>query len=625
MNFISSTKTLFATLCLVMASLGSSWAQGVFYSEDFGGSFPTDWTRTEVVGNGQPSANWIYTTTGAAGPFATADIASTTAANGWMIFDSDLNCNDPEGQDAWLISPPINTLGKEDVWLKFQTFFRSFNDRPQVRVGSDMGNLESWATIEVFPGISVNEFGGSVDGNPSLNPQIIQLNLSEWAANQSAVRFAFQFLSSADTQNGGNLTGCGYNWQIDDVELTDIDPRPANDMRVNGFFAVAPNAATPANQLEPFGFIADIANIGSQTQNNVKLVMSITNSGGTEVFRDSLIYGSVASDSTAENVFFEELFLPGTTPDVYTATYSLSLNGVTDTDPSNNLQSFDFLVTDTLFAKELGATTSVAPASDNSFSYGNVFFVPNAGQSARHITFGVANPEDLGGRSVTTFLYKWDGTTPNGRDVEAGSYEIAAVNSYFFTGNEGTDLITIPVDIDGNDIPLDANSYYIAMVQYSADDDVNCFLLGADNYDYSAMNFISDSLDAPRYGAILDVSNTGTLDLLGFGLDLVPVVRLSTTGGTVATIEPQLPDNAVRVFPNPVKDVATLEFNLENNAENVNVKVVDMASRTLQNYSYEHLRNERVQLNVKDLANGTYFVRVRTDFGVRTLKLSVQH
>jgi len=52
------------------------------------------------------SSNWIYSTTGPQGPFDIGIITSTTAGNGFMIFDSDLNCEGP--QDVWLISPSFD-------------------------------------------------------------------------------------------------------------------------------------------------------------------------------------------------------------------------------------------------------------------------------------------------------------------------------------------------------------------------------------------------------------------------------------------------------------------------------------------------------------------------------------
>ena len=118
-------------------------AQDPFFTEDFEGGIPADWSNVEVVGNGQPSFVWVDSTEGPQGPFATDPIASTSADNGWALFDSDVNCNDPEGQDAWF-SPAIDGTDLSEVWIRFQTFYRSFNDRPQIRVGTDLEDLASW-------------------------------------------------------------------------------------------------------------------------------------------------------------------------------------------------------------------------------------------------------------------------------------------------------------------------------------------------------------------------------------------------------------------------------------------------------------------------------------------------
>lgn len=618
-----SNKFAIAILLLCFGS-ATAFAQGDFFTEDFAGGFPNDWTTVEVEGNGQPTSVWFYTTEGPTGSFATNPLASTTAANGWMIFDSDLNCNLGANQDSWLISPVIDCSQKEKVWLLFETFYRTYSDRPQVRVGTNLNDTASWVAIEVFPDITANQFGGVIEGDQNINPQTIEIDITDYAAGESNIYIAFQFLSSSETNNGGSPIGCAYNWQIDDVRLTDADPRPANDMRVNAFYAIAPNAVTPYTQVEPIGFIADIQNIGSETQDSPTLTMTIVNSNGDVVYQEDLDYGPIASDSLAENVFFPLEFDVPAVPDVYTATYSLAIDNP-DTDLSNNEREFTFAVSDSLFSKDLGATRSVAPAADESFTYGNVYFVPEGTDLyARYITFGVVNADELVGKSVTTYLYSWNGVT-DGRYIEPGDYAVLAFNSYFFDGNEGTDLITIPVDLDGAEIALEDNTYYIAAIEYATDDDQSCFLQAADNLDYAAMNFYTDSLNNPRYAGVLDVSNTGTLDLLGFGLDIVPVSRLSISSAPVGTTDIILPDGAVALFPNPVNELATLEFNLETPSSTVQVSVFDITGRMMQQQNFDNIKSERIQLNAKDLANGNYMVRVRTDAGIKTLKMAVQH
>ena len=613
-----------ALTCLLLAGLGSVSAQGVFFSETFTGSIPNTWTNRVVQGNNQPSSRWVFSTAGPQGSFAIDPVASTTGSTGFALFDSDLNCSHPNPQDAWLISPAINASNKQAVFLQFQTFYRSFNDRPQVRVGTNLNDLNSWATFEVFPGITANAFGGVLEGNANINPQLLTVDISEFAAGQANVYFAFQFLSTSETANGGNLTGCGYAWMVDDVILTDENPRPDNDMRVNAFYAVAPNAITPASQLEPIGFIADVANVGNQAQPSSKLTMTIVNEQEAVVFRDSLIYGNIASDSTAENVFFNNEYLPPASNQLYTATYNLSFANE-DEVPANNSQSFIFAVSDTLFAKEVRATRGVAPAASSSYTYGNVFYVPNGnGLFARYIGFGVSNVEDVADQEVSIFLYRWEGDTNGDLTVNTEETELLGFNSYTFTGEEGDELIWVSANEDGA-IALEDDYYYIPVVQYQDVNQVDFFLQASEDFDYAAMNFYTDSLGRPRYGAALNVGNSDEeLSLVGFGLDIVPVVRMSIGADiNVSTKETLLAADAVQLFPNPVSELATLSFRLSSPVQAL-VKVYNAAGQLVLSRTLAQVQNEQIQLSVNELPAGNYTVRIETAQGNTSLKMTVQ-
>ncbi len=576
-----------------------------------------------LLGNNQPSSAWIHTTVGPTGAFATAPLASTTASNGWMVFDSDLNCNIGVGQDAWLISPAVNTTGRETVFLSFQTFYRNFYDVANVRVGTNLNNLSSWATFPVFPGVGPNAFGG---GSANVNPQIINLDLTSAAAGQAAVYFAFQFRSTTN-EGPANLIGCAYAWQIDDVALLAGDPRAPNDMRVNDFFAFAPNAATPASQLEPFGFIADIQNVGSATQSASTLTVRIENSNEVEIFSTSINYGSIASDSTAENVFFPVQFTPPAVPDIYLGSYTLTLASGPDANPANNVKEFEFAVTDTTFSKELYATRTVAPAADDNYAYGNVYFMPNGNNfRASSVSFRMGNASQVAGRSLTTLLYKWNGDI-NGdlraNPAEYGSAPIA-FNSYTIVGDEAFNTVNIPIDLDNNIIPLENNAYYIIVVQYTTEDDQAFFLLANDDYDYQATYFYSDSLGAPRYAGALDVGNTNTYSLLGFGFDIVPVVRLHIQPIT-STQEELLAASSVSVFPNPANEQFTLSLNLDAPSSQVEISVMDVSGKVLSVQRYQNLYREKLTIPTAQLPSGTYNIRVRTDKGIVVKRMVVQH
>ncbi|MCO6480757.1 MAG: hypothetical protein J5I94_29215, partial [Phaeodactylibacter sp.] len=211
---------LVAFLCFAVSPIALI-AQEVFFEEDFGEG-AQNWSVIQIVGNGASSGFWRTTTTGPAGVFALNPLNSTTAANGWVQFDSDLNCN-PQGQDSWLVSPYIPTEGRTSIILSFETYYRTYNDRPQIRVGEAFTDYFTWDTYEIFPGLAVNDFGGETEGDPSLNPQYIQIDISPSVIGLDSFRFAFQFLSDATTFNGGTQGyGCAYSWQVDDVKLASV-------------------------------------------------------------------------------------------------------------------------------------------------------------------------------------------------------------------------------------------------------------------------------------------------------------------------------------------------------------------------------------------------------------------
>ncbi|MDZ4681262.1 MAG: T9SS type A sorting domain-containing protein [Saprospiraceae bacterium] len=619
-------KRYLPTLVGFLFLFQNTYSQSIFFSEGFNGAFPADWMAVKRQGGNDFASNWRRTTTGPQGGYATDPLNSTTASGGWMIFDSDLSCNHPNGgQDVWLISPPIDASTQEIVWLIFETYYRSFNDRPAIRIGSNLNDLDSWENIEVFPGIFATQFGGANEGDQGLNPQIIYMNFTEYLAGQSNLRFAFQFLSTSETDNGGDVIGCAFNWQIDDVKLADYDPRPDTDIRVNAFFGVAPNAITPLTQIEPIGFLADIRNSGKTVQPATTLQITIENSAGEVVHQDSVLFGSIAPDSTVQNVFFQSEYTPPPVAEVYTATY-FARTTLPDEVPANNSRSFVFEISDTLFAKQRGANEVITASGSNSYTFGNVFYVPNgSGLHARYLSFGIANAHQLAGKTVNTYLYRWNGDENNdflANPEEYGGGPVGA-NSYTFSGSEGNNLISVPIDFEGGSIALEANAHYIAAVQYQTNTQQLLFMRVSTEYDYHASYLYTDSMMQPRYAAVIDVGNTGSLDWTGFGLDLVPVVRLSV-GQMTATANRILPEGSAKIFPNPVSDRATIMLNLPQTSNQVLLQLYDCKGALHWQRQLRHVKQESVPLQFNRLDPGVYWLRVRTDSGMATLTVSVQ-
>ena len=78
------------------------------------------------------------------------------------------------------------------------------------------------------------------------------------------------------------------------------------------------------------------------------------------------------------------------------------------------------------------------------------------------------------------------------------------------------------------------------------------------------------------------------------------------------------------VYPNPAKDMVTLNVNL-GVADNANITVVDLMGRTVVNMGTQSLHSgeNQIQINTSNLENGLYYIRVTTDNGMTTNKLNV--
>ncbi len=606
--------TLIASLCLGATILQ---AQTPFFTEEFNGGIPMDWNAIEAIGDGTPSANWNWTDQGPQGTFAVAPLSSNSADNGWMIFDSDLNCSGE--QDAWLVAPQFDFSERESVFLRFETYYRSFNDRPTLEVSTDS---ITWESIEIFPGISANDFGGEGE-----NPQVVDINLTDLVAGESQVWLAFRFFSDASIQNGGDLAGCGYSWQIDDVQLFENDLRAQNDLRITTTYAIAPNFATPAGQVEEFGFFADLVNVGIDEQTGTTLSVEIVDQvSGETVYTVDEEIGTFPTNTAIQDRVFGGFTPPAEPNSLFVATYTLS-SDAEDGTPMDNTRSFEFLVSDTSFFKVLNGTIPTGPAADNSYSWGNSYYVPNDGQFARYATFAVNNPGELAGKDVSILLYEWEGDLDDDFVANPDEYNNApiAFNSYTFTGDE-MGAITVPVSVDEVGVALEGGNYYFVVVQYDADDGTNMEMIASDEHDYLGTYLRTDSLGAPRYAGMLDVGNTGEFSIIGFGFDVVPVMRLHVGDSpdlTTSAITVLSPENTVEVFPNPVQEKLTASVKLVNRQDIV-VQIFSVSGQLLLQQEYNDFQAGNLSVQVKDWPAGAYFMKVKAEEGVRIKRFVVQ-
>ena len=80
---------------------------------------------------------------------------------------------------------------------------------------------------------------------------------------------------------------------------------------------------------------------------------------------------------------------------------------------------------------------------------------------------------------------------------------------------------------------------------------------------------------------------------------------------------PKLADNVITVMPNPVQDQLNLKLDFAN-ATDVSYALGTMTGSLLQTGKWQNALNETQTLDVSNLPNGQYLVRIQTAEGVAT-------
>ncbi len=599
-------------------------------NNDCGGLW--EWSQIGYVGNGALIPNNFD-----------GRSTSPTASNGVAVINADFlttqgnpaNLPDELPYPPYfteLITPSIDLSGSDDSYsISFYQLLRKLNVDDDAPIDPAVGS-------RIFTSFSYSIDGGDTWSRAfNTSPQA---SIFDIYANIDIFPLPTEVNGQSDVKIKFTWAGDLYFWMLDDIQ---IFTRASLDMKVNeNFLSVYPVRVAPLSQIADVYFIADIQNDGTATAEDVQLNLSIENVVfEEEVYNSTIEYGDLTSDSLAQNQIFPEPITSAniSTFGAFVGTYEVSLNGE-DQLPVNDTSSFDFFVLDTLFWKENGdELRSASPVEDRSYTYGNVFYVPNGdGYYARTISFAVINPEELVGSNVAILLYEWEGDT-NG-DFAANPEEYnnipIAFNSYVFDGSEVGRFITVPVSDQGEGVPLKDDHYYIPAVQYFTETNQRCILFGSGANNFNATIAVGDSLGKPRYASALEVGQPDeiNLSLAAFGPDLVPLIRMSIGDNPdlsqpaiimPTNTEEELPlDNVVSIYPNPVSDYLQLEFELTEITDKIQVTIYDQSGKALIMRGYDKQQQGQLSYDLSLLPAGAYYLKFTTDQGSRTKKFIIE-
>ncbi|MGM0625779.1 MAG: T9SS type A sorting domain-containing protein [Bacteroidota bacterium] len=573
----------------------------IIWEDDF--SDPALWV-TAYDDTNPNDGPWVIGTEGPSGYYSEAmgPIESTTADNGFAMYDSDATGVEVGSQDSKLIlDGSIDCSTYESVAVTFESYYRAFNGNCYIEISTDSS---TWEQFQVHDDIDVN--------SSTANPSTVTVNVTDFAANEPQVYFRFRYIGEWD-----------YAWMVDDIKLF---VAPDHDLqlmgaRVNffqyphwidetqyplgdyygysGFFSMIPQNQVQ-NEDATIVFDGTVKNLGSLDA-TPSLGITVTDPESTEVFNNSATLDAPVSTEEKDTMPITdmEFSMPDALLGTYTWAFEAYEDGVVDENPADNTIEYQTEITQNIYAHDNDnvtggwSTENYTDGGRDGDMIGVVypFFEPDTIDQA-HVY--ISSMTEVGA-SFKVKLLTMDPDTDEWTEFMASPPVTIEDTTQVGVFHE------VEFPAAGVVEPIDGFTRVMVAVEYSYNNEASSFRLGIDG------SAPTNGWETYMYFVIED-------SWYYYGGDHVAVIRLETR---------LTEDNAVgmneftdfSVYPNPTNGTATIS-----NVEGATIEVYNMLGKCVRMIENAEFQTD---INLSDMAEGTYLVRVKTDKGVGMKKLNV--
>ena len=547
-------------------------------------SDPTNWTLGNVGGT---SGSWVIGTDIPSGDFPIDGILSTTASNGFALYDSDLICGSSDNAYVQLANP-VDLTGFGSVAVQFQQFYRNFQGQTFLEVSVDGTN---WTSYEVNGSLAVNA--------ATSNPNNAQVNISAVAANEAQVWIRFRYMGA-----------CDYAWMVDDVAFVEgaesdlVMQKVWHGDIINAF----EYKQIPLAQVQEVVIGATCLNQGGAEQTGVEYTYTITADGASVASGNFSASNAAVASAASDTTWYSTGFTPSATGD-YVVTVSVA-GDLADEVPGNNEASSSFKVSENIYAHD---------DEDNiEFQiYGGVVTgttTPNEYKAAMYYeTVAAANLTAVqvafGGNTTTQscIVEVYDAVNDQSlsNPIVTEVYDLVAGDVP--TGGEVI-LVNILIN-DGDGVQLDAGGLYLVSIGNTGEGE-QLWILASDGDD-----------DRARLG--YGPFGQGGAIAWYTGYTTSPVIR-ANFDPSVGIVENE--DVAsVSIYPNPSSDNVNINFvSKEDQDLTINIIAIDGSLVFAKNLSAKVGQSTRTSVDVSNLSAGMYMVQLMGAKSSLTQRIVVQ-
>tara|TARA_B100001057_G_scaffold62117_1_gene55539 strand:- start:114017 stop:115834 length:1818 start_codon:yes stop_codon:yes gene_type:complete len=538
-----------------------------FWSNTF--SNPSDWTMVDLIYGGLQ--NWVISTTGPTGSFSAGlgAISSTSASDGFAMYDSDALNSSYSPQEAYIqYNGTVDCSSYPYVNIEFESYHRKFRDSIFVEVSIDGIN---WDRYEAHAGQATN--------TTTANPEFVSVNVSATAGSQPVVYFRFKYEGEWD-----------YVWMIDDVSFAETPNNYVTiDDEVFGGWWIGYNISggigcdytfNPLSQLaaNPYKIEAVIRNAGVAPQNmtlHAEAFDQITNSVYTSTSNSQYLSAS-QQDTFAVNNTFNPTTL---------GLYELNMWGVGDS-ANTDTSSKQTVVTQYSYGKDLNNYQgSYVLGNATRENHVTSFFDIYANENLYSVDLYIA-PWSIPGTKIYGVLYEADPT------AGANPIYLDQTDDHTITSSDLDSWITLSF---ANPISL------IAGVGYE---------MGAAGYQHP-----SDSAGVGYSGLALGTENSlfdangGSPNSAGtptwYYITQNPMIRMNfDPASSGSTSSKNLIKSDLNIYPNPANNVISIS-----NLDNFNfLQIKDLLGKVVYKKSISKVNNTTI--DVQGFSTGTYLLNL---------------
>ncbi|PWL32452.1 MAG: hypothetical protein DCO96_02605 [Fluviicola sp. XM-24bin1] len=536
-------------------------------------SNPADWTFVDNSGSGD---DWVIGTTVPSGAFAIPGIQSTTAGDGFALYDSDLMCSGNQNADV-IVAQSIDLTGNASVAVQFESYYRAYQGACYVIASADGVN---WTEIPVHSNIALN--------SSTANPVTVQANVSAVVGDSATAWIGFRYVG-----------GCDYAWMVDDVCIVTL---PDNDMAlIRGWHADIITdyeySMTPLTQAREMIAGVVVENQGGMAQ-TVDVTCDVTDGSSTLATSMQTV---TLNPAEMDTLWFSTGFTPSANGN-YRAEFSIPADMVTTND---QFTTSELDVNDNYMAHDYGATTALGwdPGAQDptnaqaSHSWGNVYY-PEVNQEIRGVDVNFASGTTAG----LYLLVRVQEMDPSGsiQDPLIFNNEIDHTIDQSEIGSQITTIVfPVPSILEAG------KGYMIDVLKVDGTSGNETFNIGA-----------SEGNDEDADFGAFGFGPYGVNDAVNYylGWDASPIVRANfdpTLAVEVNTLE------GVQVYPNPSTGVITVSN--DNGLAN-SIRIANTAGQIV----YTQDVNSEVTIDLAAFGAGMYVVTVEGENGSLVEKVVIK-